>query len=271
MLEVIGTIPVLGGFLTTVLPFLVVIGIVVAVHEYGHYIVGRWCGIEAEVFSLGFGRELVGRVDKHGTRWRIAALPLGGYVKFKGDADASSTTVSGELEDMDAEAKRHTFHGAPLWARTATIAAGPIANFLLAIVIYSTLIGFQGIASDEPVIGDLPPAVEDATGLFSGDRILSVNGVPVESYSQLLEETVTEGAEPPFDLWVERDGERQTVTLNNIETPLVVGVRPLSAASRAGIQVDDLIVSIDDTPTPDFQSLARIVQASEGQDRKSVV
>ena len=108
-------IPQFGGIFMTAVAFIVALSIIVAIHEYGHYIVGRWCGIKAEVFSLGFGPVLFSRTDRHGTRWQFAALPFGGYVKFMGDANAASGTASDGYEAMNAEQKRHTMLGAPLW------------------------------------------------------------------------------------------------------------------------------------------------------------
>src|SRR5690606_29071320 len=122
------------GFVTgaawSVVFFVVALSVIVAIHEYGHYIVGRWSGIHAEVFSLGFGPVLLSRVDKRGTRWQVAAIPFGGYVKFLGDADAAS--VRSEIPSgLSASERRHTMAGAPLWARAATVVAGPMANFIL--------------------------------------------------------------------------------------------------------------------------------------------
>ena len=121
-----------GGTAWTVLFFLVSLSIIVAVHEYGHYIVGRWSGIHAEVFSLGFGPVLISRVDRRGTRWQLAAIPLGGFVKFLGDSNAASGKDAEALSGLSAQERRHTMHGAPLWARAATVAAGPVFNFVLA-------------------------------------------------------------------------------------------------------------------------------------------
>ncbi|MEL7216364.1 MAG: RIP metalloprotease RseP, partial [Pseudomonadota bacterium] len=263
MLEIISLIPIVGPTLATLLPFVIVIAIVVAVHEYGHYIVGRWCGIHAEVFSIGFGRELIGRVDKRGTRWRISALPLGGYVRFQGDMNAASVGAS-NLTALDAQERRRSFAGAPLWARSATIAAGPVANFILSIVVYTGFVMAMGVSTNEPVIGEIPASVVAETPLQSGDRVLSVDGAPVETFTDLL--LATSDGPGPYAVSVERDGSVVALSLNNPRPPLVVGVRPLSAASRAGIEADDLILAVDGTPTPDFDSLKALVTAAEGQE-----
>ena len=119
-----------------------------AIHEFGHYIVGRWSGIHAEVFSLGFGPVIWSRVDKRGTRWQIAALPFGGFVKFLGDANAASGKDEGALHSMAEGERRRSMHGAPLWARAATVAAGPAFNFMLSILVFAAIIGWRGTASD---------------------------------------------------------------------------------------------------------------------------
>ena len=133
-MDAIAGIPVFGGFLSTVLPFVVVLGIVVFVHEYGHYIVARWCGIKSEVFSIGFGPVVWSRRDRRGTLWQVAALPLGGYVRFKGDSDGASRSDPEILARMSPEDRRTSFHGATVWRRMLTVLAGPFFNFLLSIV-----------------------------------------------------------------------------------------------------------------------------------------
>ena len=129
-----------GGFIWMFFFFVIALSIIVAVHEYGHYIVGRWCGIHAEVFSVGFGTVLLSRVDRHGTRWQFAALPFGGFVRFKGDASAASAPDAVLLPKLSAQERRKTMHGAPIWARAATSAAGPVFNFILSIVLYCGLV-----------------------------------------------------------------------------------------------------------------------------------
>ena len=126
-MDILSLIPQFGNLLYTIVAFVIALSVIVAVHEYGHYIVGRWSGIHAEVFSIGFGPVLLSRVDKRGTRWQIAALPFGGYVRFLGDSNAASgkdEAAMDEITQKSPEELRRTMHGAPLWARTATVAAG---------------------------------------------------------------------------------------------------------------------------------------------------
>ena len=134
MFDFLNYIPLIGGFLSTVVPFIIVLSIVVAVHEYGHYIVGRWCGIHAEVFSLGFGPVLFSRFDKHGTKWQVSAIPLGGYVRFLGDADAASRP---DAEPVDEAIRHKTLGGAKLYKRALTVAAGPFAKVLTFILVFT--------------------------------------------------------------------------------------------------------------------------------------
>ena len=129
----------LGTLLIYVVPFLFVLTVVVFFHELGHFLVGRWCGVKVDAFSLGFGPEICAFVDRKGTRWRIAALPLGGYVKFHGDANAVSGTPSEDAPKMSPTERAITFFGQPVWKRAAVVAAGPIANFILAVVIFTIL------------------------------------------------------------------------------------------------------------------------------------
>ncbi|MEM9737352.1 MAG: site-2 protease family protein, partial [Pseudomonadota bacterium] len=118
-------IPLIGGVLSYAVPFLILLGVVVFVHDYGHYIVGRWCGIKAEIFSVGFGKRLLGWTDKRGTQWQIALLPLGGYVKFVGDMDVASARQADE--SLSSEDRAVAFHNASVLARALTVVAGPMA------------------------------------------------------------------------------------------------------------------------------------------------
>lgn len=175
------------GFLTGyIVPFLCVLTLLVFVHEMGHYLVGRWCGIKATAFSIGFGPELFGFNDRHGTRWKLSAIPLGGYVKFLGDDDASSRPDQNALSDLDEAERAHTLAGAKLWKRAATVAAGPVANFLLAIVIFSALFGLYGKPITDPVVTEVRAgsAAEEA-GVKPGDLLVSLDGTAVESFDDV--------------------------------------------------------------------------------------
>src|SRR6478736_7703792 len=144
------------GFLTHyIVPFVLVLSLLVFVHEMGHYLVGRLSGIRILAFSVGFGPEIAGFTDRHGTRWKLSAIPLGGYVRFFGDEDASSKTDNQQLSAMSPEDRARSFAGAKLWKRAATVAAGPIANFLLAIAIFAVLFSIYGRSVADPVVAEV--------------------------------------------------------------------------------------------------------------------
>lgn len=177
---------VVGGIWSNVIIFLLVLTVVVFIHELGHFLVARWCGVVVKAFSIGFGPEIFGFYDKHGTRWRFAWIPLGGYVKFMDDADAASRPSPEALERMSPEERKSSFHAKPVWQRAAVVAAGPIANFLLAIAIYTGLNLAVGIrvmpAYVESVVEGSPAA---RAGFVPGDKIVAIDGTSVESFDDL--------------------------------------------------------------------------------------
>jgi len=263
--DIIGLLPSFGGFVFTVIAFVVALSVIVAIHEYGHYIVGRWCGIHAEVFSLGFGPVLWSRHDKDGTRWQIAALPFGGYVKFVGDSGAASGKDGETMEAMSDEERRHTMHGAPLWARSATVAAGPVFNFILSFLIFASVFAYQGVAIEPLTIGQLRAHPAQTETLKVDDQILSIAGIetpPLEEFDTLVEELPNE---PELEYEVLRDGERVTVIAPYPYPPAVVTLQPQSAAMDAGLEVGDVILSVGSARIATFEELKEIVGASDGQ------
>ena len=254
-------LPQLGGFAFTLIAFVVALSIIVAIHEYGHYIVGRWCGIHAEVFSLGFGPVLARRTDRRGTVWQVAALPFGGYVKFLGDANAASVGAADVIE----EERRRTMLGAPLWARALTVAAGPVFNFALSFVIFAVVILWDGVAAD-PVriaaIDPLPPAYEVA--LEPGDEILAIDGRPVTGLEGLG--GVLDAAAPAQVLTytVRRDGTQMDVTGPWPSAPVARALQPGSAAYEAGVRPGDVVTAVDGAPIHTFDALVDRVTAAEG-------
>ncbi|MCB4859267.1 RIP metalloprotease RseP [Sphingobium sp. PNB] len=173
------------GFLLTVVAFVAVIGPLVFVHELGHYMVGRWCGVKAEAFSIGFGPEIAAWVDRRGTRWRLGALPLGGYVRFKGDMNAASQTDPRWLE-MPAAERAESFPAKPLWQRAAIVAAGPAINFLFAMAILATFAFVHGESRTPAVAGQVQPgSAAAAAGIVAGDRIVSLNGREMTTFDDI--------------------------------------------------------------------------------------
>jgi regulator of sigma E protease len=173
------------GLLMTVLSFLLVIGPLIFIHELGHYFVGRWFGVKAETFSIGFGREIGGWTDKRGTRWKVGWLPLGGYVKFKGDMNPASTP-SDEWLSLPAEERAETFQAKPVWQRFIIVAAGPVTNFLFAILAFIGIFAAIGYPTTPPVVHGIAEAgPADRAGFLPGDRIVEANGRDVEVFTDL--------------------------------------------------------------------------------------
>jgi len=171
---------------TKILPFLVVLTVVVFVHEMGHFLVARWCGVGVRAFSIGFGKEIWGFTDKLGTRWRLAWIPLGGYVKFMDDENAASVPSREAIAAMTPEQRAISFHAKPLWKRAAVVAAGPIANFLLAIVIFALWFGIFGVRLSEARINEViagSPAAQ--AGFQAGDLIVSAGCSPTKSFEDV--------------------------------------------------------------------------------------
>ncbi|HRP79930.1 MAG TPA: RIP metalloprotease [Aquamicrobium sp.] len=171
---------------TTVIPFLFVLTIVVFVHEMGHYLVGRWCGIGVREFSVGFGPELAGFNDRRGTRWKLSAIPLGGYVKFVGDMSVTSDPTSQEAQGLSAEERRVAFHVQPVWKRALTVFAGPAFNFLLTIAVFAVMFSIYGRTVTEPMVAEVRPDTPAAeAGFQPGDRFVSVDGRRVTTFADV--------------------------------------------------------------------------------------
>jgi regulator of sigma E protease len=264
-MDLIAAIPFVGGFLSTVLPFLLVLAIVVFVHEYGHYIVARWCGIHSEVFSIGFGPVIWSRRDKRGTLWQVAALPLGGYVKFLGDSDGASRADPEALSRMAPTTRARSFHGASVGRRMLTVLAGPFFNFLLTIVVFAGLMMWQGVPTERPTIGSIEPLPNQEQTLRPGDVLLAIEGEPVEDFGSIY--TVAQGMETPGPMRfrVLRDGDELDLVAPFALPPLVFGVEPLSPASRAGLRRGDVILEADGRPLSAFEDLRQTVLASGGR------
>src|SRR5215831_11736282 len=164
------------------IPFLFVLTIVVFFHELGHFLIARWAGVKVLTFSLGFGPELAGFNDRHGTRWRISAVPLGGYVKFFGDDTEASTPSATTLASMNEEERRGSFHHKKVGSRAAIVAAGPIANFILAILIFTCLFTFFGKPSTSARVDKVEVgSAAAAAGFQVGDVVVSIDGSRIDS------------------------------------------------------------------------------------------
>jgi len=271
-------IPSFGNVAFTLVFFVIALSVIVAIHEYGHYIVGRWTGIHAEVFSIGFGKVIYSRVDKRGTVWQIAALPFGGYVKFLGDANAAS--VGGDM-DVDtylegtpqlsdtAQAHaatlstRNTMLGAPLWARSATVAAGPIFNFILSFLVFVGVLLVQGQPLTPLTVSSLPgfPAAIEQQ-LEPGDRVLRVEGTALNYPEGFVDAVAEIPSQASVEYLVERDGERLSVFGPQPQPSLVQSITPRSAADDAGLKIGDVIMSMNGTPVYQFRDMVNVVNAT---------
>ena len=236
--------------------FLAVLGPLVTLHELGHYLVGRWFGVQAQAFSIGFGKELAGWTDRRGTRWKLSALPLGGYVQFKGDMNPAS------VADPSAKAEAGTFQGASLWQRALIVFAGPLMNILITLAIFASFNLAYGKVEANTVIGGFAEeSVARDAGLRVGDRILAVDGDPTESFEDLASQVLMY---PGRDvaLTFEREGRSSTIPVRIADVtetdrfgnasrigrlgvaagqPTVTPVGPIEAVALAGEQTAGLL------------------------------
>ena len=227
-----------SSLVSYIVPFLFVLTLVVFIHELGHFLVGRWCGVGVQAFSIGFGKELLGWTDRRGTRWKISAIPLGGYVKFAGDANAASTPDRDVLEHMSEAERRVSFFHKSVGRRAAIVAAGPIANFLLAIAIFGGAAYLGGRQVLVPKIEAVQPgSAAERAGFRGGDLVLAIDGEPITGFAD-MQRIVGGRAGEPMTFSVERNGREITLSatpdLREVSTPFGpqrIGVLGLQAAS----------------------------------------
>ena len=225
-----------------IVPFVIVLSVVVFVHEYGHFIVGRLCGVKVDAFSLGFGPELFAFLDKHGTRWKISAIPLGGYVKFHGDANAVTAGVSDAFERMSPQERAMTFAGQSVRKRAAVVFAGPFFNFLLAIALYwgmFALVGRPVMADGQLVVAPRISGVQAdgagaKAGFHAGDLVKSVDGTPIESFAQ-FQKKIAASAGQMLHIVVERDSQSAELEA----TPASVKGKDGQTIGRLGLNSSD--------------------------------
>lgn len=198
--------------LSYIVPFLFVLTIVVFFHELGHFYAARRCGVKVEVFSVGFGRALASWYDKHGTQWKIGWLPLGGYVKFFGDENEASAPDAEKLQALADDARKDTLFFKPLWQRAIVVAAGPVANFILAIVIFASLYTLFGQRVTDPVVGLVAEnSAAERAGMQVGDLILEIDGEEISTFAE-VRRLVTVNANVPREFVVDRGGAEMTLT-----------------------------------------------------------
>jgi regulator of sigma E protease len=207
MMNLLSHLHMLGGDLIHyVVPFLFVLSVVVFCHELGHFLVARWCGVKILAFSIGFGPELLGFNDRYGTRWRIAAIPLGGYVRFLGDENAASVPDASRLSGMSAAERAQSLVFQPVLKRAAIVAAGPLANFVLAVVIFSgifMLYGMQTMSAQVDAVQPGSPAA--AAGFKPGDLVVAIDGRKINDFAD-MQRIVSDSAGKVLDITVKRGG-----------------------------------------------------------------
>lgn len=200
-----------GGLVGYIVPFLFVLTIVVFFHELGHFLVARWRGVKVVAFSIGFGPEIVGFNDRYGTRWKISAVPLGGYVKFFGDDNAASVPDHEAAAGMSEQEKKVSFVHKPVGSRAAVVAAGPIANFILAIVIFAAIFMTVGKQTTTARVDAVQPgSAAQAAGFQAGDLVLSIDGEKIDNFAD-MQRIVSISAGEPLNIEVERGGVHTTL------------------------------------------------------------
>jgi regulator of sigma E protease len=270
-----------------VVPFIFVLSVVVFIHELGHFLAGRLFGVKIETFSIGFGKELFGWVDRFGTRWRIAALPLGGYVKFWGDTDVTTSRADEEMLAKATAAERAgSFHHKPLIQKAVIAAAGPFANFVLALVVFAFINMVFGERILPPIVGEVTKSSPaEGAGIQAGDLIVKVNGRPIRSFTEFAKaESLSLNA--PLALEILRGSETVSVSLlprsedrddgqgGKVAVP-AIGIQPFnpayigavvpdSPAEKAGLKAGDLIALVNGEPIASFGSLAERIRAGKG-------
>ena len=273
------------SLLTTYLPyFILVLTLLVFVHEFGHYWVGRRFGVHAEVFSIGFGPELIGWTDRNGTRWRISAIPLGGYVKFLGDNDETSATPSGQpLSEAD---RKRAFFSQPLYARAAVVLGGPMANLLFAFVLLTGVFYVMGEPHSPATVAVQPAGPAARAGLQTGDVIVGLNGKHIDRYEDIQDSQILYLAKP-MSIEYRRGKEllqgeivpqfcERTDRYNNtlrygdlgmdqLIRPVVGSFTANSPAEAAGLKAGDLLLAIDGKPVDYFSRIPELIGSRGGQ------
>jgi len=204
-----------GGVVGYLVPFLFVLSLVVFFHELGHFLVARLCGVRILVFSIGFGPEIVGFNDRYGTRWKIATIPLGGYVKFFGDENAGSVPDVPRLEAMNPNERAHSFFFQPVLKRAAIVVAGPLANFVLAIAIFATIFALYGRQTMSARVDTVQPnSPAAAAGFQPGDTVVAIDGKAIANFED-MQRIVSDSAGETLQIKIDRKG-----------TPIVLTATP---------------------------------------------
>lgn len=273
------------NLLTTIFAFLLVLGPLVLIHELGHYLVGRLFGVKADAFSIGFGKEIAGWTDRRGTRWKLSALPLGGYVQFAGDMNPASAPSAAE-DGLTPQERARTFHVKPLWQRALIVLAGPLINFLLCVLILAGFVYANGrLIADAEVAGFSESSAAKQAGLRVGDRIVAIDGNRIGSITDIPEHTVY-FPNKTVNVVVDRDGRNVTLPVKlsgeevsdrfgnkarigdigiDFAVPVVSGFFGDSPAEAAGMEIGDRIVAVDGVGVTSFLQVPPLIMSRAGQ------
>lgn len=290
---------IIGNIIYYIVPFVVLLGVLVFVHEFGHFIVARLLNVKVVAFSIGFGKKLWSRTDKKGTCWQLAAIPLGGFCQFLGDGDASSSTTDKTLENLSEEEKKGAFALQPAWKKILIVVAGPFFNYLFAAILFFGMFWAYGKMVYPPVVGEVfENSAAEKAGIIEGDRIISINGKEVTDFLSLSNE-IQLSQQDPVEIVVERTFEaklkpeilpvcgktsdkkligvsgRKVESEDETETedgsaektvkvlPIVNTVLPESPAQKAGLQKNDVMIAVDEQPLELFSDLQEYVEAHQ--------
>lgn len=269
--------------------WILVLVIVVFIHELGHFLVARWCNVNVSVFSIGFGREIVGFTDNKGTRWKLGWIPLGGYVKFMDDENGASVPSRDKIATMTEAERSGSFHAKPIWQRAAVVAAGPMANFLSAILMFAGTAYFMGVMTIPAAIKVKPLNPAIIAGLKSGDVVTKVDGNPVSDFKALMA-AIEKAPGRELTLDITRDGKATTVKMtpetqvigsgrpdrglagldpskgSEAGGPARIDVRPDYAAVLAGLKTGDVVQRVDSEAISEFNQLSMAIAKSAGRE-----
>ena len=244
----------------SILSVFLAFSLVIFVHEFGHFYVGKRCGIGVKEFSIGFGPKLVWFKDKSGVIWKFCLLPFGGFVKFEGDSDPSSLNTN--KRDFVLNGKE--FSNAPIWARSCTIFAGPLFNLIFSIIIFTGVILSNGILDEKPIIGKIEQLPSKNMNLKVGDEILEVNGIKIDTFADIILQHTKEDFNDETQMTVRRGNQIYEVSVGNLFQPIIKDIELLSPASKADLRVGDFILKVDGHNVISFADLRNAVQNSAG-------
>ena len=232
------------------------------VHEFGHFVVARINKIDVSVFSIGFGPRILSFRDKKGTEWQFAIIPLGGFVRFSGDDNLAS--IKTRVDANSDTSNSALFNEAPLISRFSTVLAGPLANFIFSVLVFSSIILVQGVSVSDPVIGKINKYYEANYDLKVNDEILEVEGKKVNSFSEIFSYINKSGAKTS-NFKIRRGTSVKEIEIPYLLQPIIEAIEPLSAASLAGLQIGDVFLTVEEKNLANFNDLREQIINSEGR------